>query len=68
MMKNKKEPPRNPWQLRDFPINLRLQISARAKLRGITTPQLLVQVVKKWLDEPEQRQELPVPQGVLDDV
>lgn len=64
----KKVPQSKPWQIRDFPVNLRLQISARAKLRGVTTPELLTNIIKKWLDEECQRQELPVPQGVLHDV
>lgn len=66
MFGKKKKAKQHPWQLRDFPVNLRLQITARAKLRGITAPELLTLIVKKWLDDEVQRQELPVPKGVLD--
>ncbi len=66
-MAEKKRPIKTPWQITNFPPNLRLQLTIRAKLRGTTIPCLIAQIIKEWLNKEEQRQELPVPQEVLED-
>lgn len=64
-MKEKK-PRKAPWQITNFPVNLRLQLAARARLRGISLSEMMIFIVKQWLNQEEQREELPVPKGVLD--